>query len=260
MSTKRPLSYLHELNEFYHSRVSKKMATSEIALLLALYQINNAEDWLLWFEADNAKLERLTGLTREGVRVTRNKLKQKGRIDFRIGERNTRPPQYSIIPFHVNSPDMNVGMNVGMNVAHLRRLRRNTENTDVFSSSEPSPDSDGTIAGDTPKKRTKREKPHFAEDSIPYKSALYLAKKIESRMENYPPLQEAKRTETIQRWALDIDRLLRIDKADRDKLRDVLQFSQTDPFWRGNVLSGDALRRFYYRLVSAMGGAEGGDE
>ena len=94
------MNYITELNKFYHFCIIKKHSKSEIALLHALYMINNVEDWAVWFEADNELISRLTGgLSRESINEARNKLKQKGRIDFKEGTRNVQSAKYMIIPF-----------------------------------------------------------------------------------------------------------------------------------------------------------------
>jgi len=94
------MNYITELNKFYRFCITKKHSKSEIALLHALYMINNAEDWSVWFEADNELISRLTGgLSRESINEARNKLKQKNRIDFKEGTRNVQSAKYMIISF-----------------------------------------------------------------------------------------------------------------------------------------------------------------
>lgn len=94
------MNYIMELNALYHFMLRNKLPKSEFALLTALYMINNAEDWVLWFEADNELLQRLTGgYSRAAINTARNGLKQKGRIDFKPGKRNEEAAKYRIIPF-----------------------------------------------------------------------------------------------------------------------------------------------------------------
>lgn len=94
------MNYITELNALYHFMLRNKLPKSEFALLTALYMINNAEDWVLWFEADNELLQRLTGgYSREAINTARNGLKQRGRIDFKPGKRNEEAAKYRIMPF-----------------------------------------------------------------------------------------------------------------------------------------------------------------
>lgn len=104
--------------------------------------------------------------------------------------------------------------------------------------------------GAKPKKKPKV----FDHDSKPYQAAEYMAKKILARVPTYIHLQEGKREKTLQGWAKDIDLLLRIDKADFDEFKRVLQFSQTDSFWQKNILSGKKLRDQYGALLVKMAG------
>lgn len=93
------MDYIRELNALYHFMLRNKLPKSEFALLTALYMINNAEDWVLWFEADNELLGRLTGgYSREAINTARNGLKQRGRIEFCPGKRNAESAKYHIIP------------------------------------------------------------------------------------------------------------------------------------------------------------------
>lgn len=53
-------------------------------------------------------------------------------------------------------------------------------------------------------------------------------------------------------WALDIDKLNRIDCHDWDEIERVLRWSQADAFWSANILSGATLRRQFDKLTLAM--------
>ena len=78
-----------------------------------------------------------------------------------------------------------------------------------------------------------------------------LAKFLEKCItENNPkfPQNESQR----QRWAKDIDLMLRIDKIDADDVATVIEWSQNDNFWRSNILSGKKLREKYQQLVMKM--------
>jgi len=53
---------------------------------------------------------------------------------------------------------------------------------------------------------------------------------------------------TVERWARDIELLLRIDKRDPKEAEAVIRFAQSNSFWRRNVLSGEKLRKQYDRI------------
>ena len=66
-------------------------------------------------------------------------------------------------------------------------------------------------------------------------------------LENNP---QAKITEAqVKDWTLEADKLLRLDKRDLEEAKRVLEWSQADDFWRGNILSMRSFRRQYDRLL-----------
>jgi len=60
------------------------------------------------------------------------------------------------------------------------------------------------------------------------------------------------RRPNLDRWARDIDRLIRLEKRDPERIEAVLRFCQSDPFWRSNILSPAALRKHFDRLELKM--------
>lgn len=87
----------------------------------------------------------------------------------------------------------------------------------------------------------------FEVDSEPYKLALYLEDCIRFNEPKFPQSEQQR-----QRWAKDIDRMLRIDKIDPDEAAAVIAWSQKDSFWRSNILSGKKLWEKYPQLLMKM--------
>lgn len=52
----------------------------------------------------------------------------------------------------------------------------------------------------------------------------------------------------LQRWASQMDAILRIDGRDPPELKAVIEFAQSDPFWKTNILSVEKLRKQYDQL------------
>jgi hypothetical protein len=76
-------------------------------------------------------------------------------------------------------------------------------------------------------------------------------------LENNPDniqLRNGKRDATINRWADDIDRLMRIDKQTPGRVESVIRWCQADNFWQGNILSGKKLREKWNSLTVKMNG------
>lgn len=119
------------------------------------------------------------------------------------------------------------------------------EKKDTLSSDIAAGEPDGA---DTPKKKKKP----FPHDHRAYQSAEYMAKRIKKQTPGFPELHEGKWENTIQRWSEDIDKMFRIDGVDFDEFKQVLQFSQTEPFWQKNILSGKKLREKYGQLLVRM--------
>lgn len=49
----------------------------------------------------------------------------------------------------------------------------------------------------------------------------------------------------IQKWAVHVDRLMRIDKRTVPEIESVIKWCQSDLFWQNNILSTDKLRKQY---------------
>lgn len=82
--------------------------------------------------------------------------------------------------------------------------------------------------------------------------ATLLADLILTEMPNYRELSQKKRTATEERWAIDIEKLNRLDNKTWEEIEDVIRWAQADLFWRANILSGKKLREKYDRLCIAM--------
>lgn len=92
------------------------------------------------------------------------------------------------------------------------------------------------------KKKTKI----FTSTDRSYLCAIFLSKRISSRL---PSAKEATE-KTLQRWADAFDKCNRIDGHDWDEIKYVLAFSQEDPFWQANILSGKTFREKYMQLLA----------
>lgn len=57
---------------------------------------------------------------------------------------------------------------------------------------------------------------------------------------------------TTQRWAKDIDLLIRIDRQKPSIVEEVIRFVTADDFWRANILSGKKLREKWDTLITQM--------
>ena len=99
-------------------------------------------------------------------------------------------------------------------------------------------------------RKTEKEKPKdrwFHEKSEPYMLARFLEEQIQKHTPEFGA-NEARR----QRWAKDIDLMIRRDGLDPDKIADVIVWAHNSTFWRANILSGKKLREKYLQLSIQM--------
>ena len=80
------MNYIAELNAFHDYLLLNQLSTSEIALWHALVHINNKTMWKTEFAASNLMLQQLTGLSISGITSARNKLKQRGILEYAPGK------------------------------------------------------------------------------------------------------------------------------------------------------------------------------
>ncbi|MEN6462213.1 MAG: replication protein [Syntrophomonas sp.] len=94
----------------------------------------------------------------------------------------------------------------------------------------------------TERKKVK-EREIYSPDSLPYKLSEFLLKKILEHLPGY-------KKPDLQKWAWQMDALIRIDRRPPEEVREVINYAQGDSFWWGNILSVDKLRKQYDQLNS----------
>jgi len=99
------------------------------------------------------------------------------------------------------------------------------------------------------------------DESEPQEAALtisgLLAESIVSWKPDYKGLCNGTKNATTKRWAKDVDKMLRLDKRDPEKVKAIIDWLPShkgngDFMWRNNVLSGSKLREQYDKLDMAM--------
>lgn len=78
------------------------------------------------------------------------------------------------------------------------------------------------------------------------------AGRILSNIPDFRELKSEKRDKTLQAWANEIGRMIRIDGRDPPEIERVIQWCQDDAFWRSNILSAGKLRQQFDRLKAQM--------
>ncbi|ASS66520.1 hypothetical protein [Paenibacillus sp. RUD330] len=103
------------------------------------------------------------------------------------------------------------------------------------------------------KKTSSRQRKAYAEDSRPYKLAVYLHEKIMS-FAGALGLAHLVEGANIQSWADDCRKLLELDKRDPQEVKRVIDWATADPFWQQNILSPASLRKKYTELAVKAAG------
>ena len=95
------MNYIAELNAFHDYLLANQLSPSEIALWHALMHINNRAMWKTEFTASNLILQQATGLSASGLAKAKNKLKQRGLIEY-IPGKPRQAGTFRLIPLCVN--------------------------------------------------------------------------------------------------------------------------------------------------------------
>lgn len=90
------MDYIRQMSAFIDRSAAVSLSASSYALYLQLFGLNNKRRWAEWFEASNALLETVTGLTSKTIQKARQELIEKGFISVQLGDRRI-PTQYHII-------------------------------------------------------------------------------------------------------------------------------------------------------------------
>ncbi|MCP4611102.1 MAG: hypothetical protein GY845_20530 [Planctomycetes bacterium] len=90
-----------------------------------------------------------------------------------------------------------------------------------------------------------KESKEYSPNSDEFRLAQLLLDLIVQRKQNF-------RKPNVQKWAVHIDRLIRLDKRSLAQIEAVISWCQQDDFWKNNILSTDKLRKQIDKLELAM--------
>ena len=85
----------------------------------------------------------------------------------------------------------------------------------------------------------------YSQNSTEFRLAELLLTKILDRNPNF-------KKPDLQKWAVHIDRMIRLDKREPPEIAKVIEWCQQDDFWQDNILSTQKLRKQYDQLVMKM--------
>ena len=100
----------------------------------------------------------------------------------------------------------------------------------------------------SPTSKVKTFDPH----DISYLLSETLIDQIKRNLPNGKDVQNGNRKKTIQRWASDIDKMIRLDNRPVCDIWNMIIWCHYDDFWFKNILSGSKLRKQYDKLSAAI--------
>lgn len=114
--------------------------------------------------------------------------------------------------------------------------------------------SQGTRSGHKEEGREGREEKPKPYSPEAFRLSGVLADLILQNNPSNTRLNNGKREATVKRWAVDIDKLIRIDGKTAGEIERVIRWCQSDSFWKLIILSGAKLREKWDQLTVKMQG------
>lgn len=91
------MNYIELINLFWQIRRRVRLSSSEADLYYFLMQESNARQWENPFECTNGIICATIGFSEKTMIDARNRLKEKGLINFEAGQRRLRSPVYTLL-------------------------------------------------------------------------------------------------------------------------------------------------------------------
>lgn len=183
------------------------------------------------FVASRGTLSKYLGISPKSLRTIETKLKSTNELAIESTNKFTiytivNYSKYQDVPEAVASEPASQGANEGQTKGKPRATIEELKNS------------------------KKKEEPLFSEE------VLSLTELLISRIVQNNPNSRLNNSETrktcLANWCGDIDKLLRIDKRTPASVRDVINWSQSNQFWQGNILSANKLRDKWDQLTVQM--------
>lgn len=92
---------------------------------------------------------------------------------------------------------------------------------------------------------TQKKERNYTKESVEFKLSEFLYNQI---LNNNPEHKKP----NLDIWSKHIDKMIRVDKRDPNRIEEVIEWCQADDFWYKNILSTEKLRKQYDTLVMNM--------
>lgn len=248
------MNYILEIKAFYELLELNQLHTPAIALWHALMHIANKTGWQDNFTVAIPVLTIKTGLNKQAVLKARNELKEKGLIDFK--SRNNQAASYSIKSllqyekYNCFKTAEDTAKDTTEDTANdtAEDTARDTVE-DTINKHKPNQTKPNGNINSSERSDEGRNRPIFDIDSFEIKASEYLRENILSRI---PHAKVPKDDKELQKWAVHIDRMKRLDGMTEEEIRELIKFATTDTFWQSNILSTSKLREKKDTLYAQM--------
>jgi len=213
------------------------------AIFRKTYGWNKKEDWIT-----NTQISEITGIANSHVSRTMKKL-IKRKIIIKNGKKISFQKDYDIwerLPKQVINKKLPIqDKKLPKQVIKVTQTGQENTQTGIHNKHYTK----DTLTKDIIQKTI--SKPSFDKEGVVYQLVIYLNGKI--RENNEAENRKPKKTEPqLQSWCLDIDKLLRLDKAIPTEIKKVIDWVVEDDFWSSNILSAKKLRKHYPRFYKKV--------
>ena len=224
------MTYIELVNRFWALNQVKVFSSIDVAVYFLLLNECNIRRWLNPFELQTRYFEYVFGISRKSIGEARNRLKQRGLIDF-IEGKGKSPATYLIKEAEVNKDELVVVFNVSTGNNKINNIGNNTGNISVttkVTSQKQHPESYIIINKDIRKRSKKKIKEN---DDASQSEMLFSEREMKevrsrSKTESDPPPT----LEEVLRYFLSKDADKRLENWEESAKRFYDNFSAVD--WR----------------------------
>jgi len=230
------MNYLIEINAFENWLETNPIPDTAQLMWYKLMHTNNKCGWINWFDLANTTLmAKMNIYSNKTLNTARNILVDKGRIYYKTSGNRNKAGKYSLISF-----ENSIAVVKNTIVKDIRRDIEQDIEQDIVSDIEPAI----LVKLNKTKKKENSSPIIFDKNSIEYKLALELKNNIHAN-DNRTKVPDE---DGLQKWAIEFEKLLRIDNKTESDIKTVICFSQKDKFWKSNILSASKLREKFDTL------------
>lgn len=182
-----------------------------------------------------SEIKKLTGSINSSIIKATDNLQEKGLIiKFVDGDQGSSQTTYSLVV--EDSNNNYTSQNETCSCLKMRRDHVSKEDVTF---------KDHTYSKETLKERERKVASAPSCSAEAERLSLFLFEKIK---ETKPDLKQP----NLKSWKVELDRMIRIDNRDPEKMEKVMSWLPTAEFWRANILSADKFRKQFDKLELAM--------